>query len=142
MQTTYVERANTHAEVFRKANVEIENETRNGTTPKVVKPFVTGYPNSGMKRLARIHGMNYKEAVGHAAFAPDLDHAIEPWILPNRRIWRLRFKWATETIKDTWNNIEHESSGDHFWDIFCKKSRKDPCVFSLFFAAATWMVFH
>ena len=49
MQTTYVDRLNTNAEVFRRANVEIENETRNGTIPKVVKPFVTCYLNSRMK---------------------------------------------------------------------------------------------
>ena len=108
MQTTYVDRSNTNAEVFRRANVEIENETRNGTIPKVVKPFVTCYLNSRMKRLARIHRMNCNEAVRHVTFAPDPDHAIKPWTPPNRRVGRPRFKWVTETIKDMWNNIKHE----------------------------------
>ena len=41
MTTTYVERSNTNAEVFRRANDAIENETPHGKTPKKVKPFVT-----------------------------------------------------------------------------------------------------
>ena len=54
LTATYVERANMNAAVFRKANDAIRNETLEGKAPKLVKPFVTCYLNSRMKRLARI----------------------------------------------------------------------------------------
>ena len=108
MNTTYVERNNSNAKVFRRANEKIENETTTGKPAKQIKPFITCYSNSRMKRLARIHKMNHNQAVRHVTFAPDPDHTIKPWIPPNRRVGRPRFKWVTETIKDMWNNIKHE----------------------------------
>ena len=108
METTFVERNNTNAEVFRRANEEIRSETASGKIPKVVKPFVKCYLNNRMKRLARIHQMNKTHAVRHITLAPDRNHRIVPWNPPNRRVGRPRFKWVTETIKDMWNNIRHE----------------------------------
>ena len=113
MQTTYVERNNTNAEVFRRANEEFRKGTTNDKPSKIVKPFVTCYLNSRMKRLARIHKMNHNHAVRHVTFAPDPDHTIKPWTLPNRRVGRPRFNWVTETIKDMWNNIKHEHTHTH-----------------------------
>ena len=57
MTTTYVERNNTNAEVFRGANEKIRQETQEGKIPKQIVPFVTSYLNSRMKRLARIYKM-------------------------------------------------------------------------------------
>jgi len=108
MKTTYVERGNSNAEVFRRANEEIQNETPEGKTPKKIKPFVTCYLNSRMKRLARVHKMKHDHAVRHITFAPDPKKRIVPWNPPNRRVGRPRFKWVTKTIKDMWHNIRHE----------------------------------
>ena len=65
LNTTYVERANTNAAVFRKANEAIRNETPEGKTAKLVKPFVTCYLNSRMNRLARIKKMPRDYPVRH-----------------------------------------------------------------------------
>ena len=107
MKTTYVERNNTNAEVFRKANELIQNQTEAGKTPKRIKEFVKAYKNSRMKRLTRIFQMSTDHPVRHITFAnnhpnPNL---ISPWIPPDRRVGRPRFKWVTETLNDMWINM-------------------------------------
>ena len=108
MKTLYFARENSNAEVFRRANEEIRKETPDGKIPKTIKPFVTCYLNSRMKRLARVHRMNHDHAVRHITFAPDPNQHIVPWTPPNRRVGRPRYKWVTETIKEMWHNIRHE----------------------------------
>ena len=107
MKTTYVERNNTNAEIFRKANELIQNQTEAGTTLKRIKEFVKAYKNSRMKRLTRIFQMSTDHPVRHITFAnnhpnPNL---ISPWIPPDRRVGRPRFKWVTETLNDMWINM-------------------------------------
>jgi hypothetical protein len=108
MTTTYVERSNSNAEVFRKANEEIQNESPEGKISKCIKPFVTCYLNSRMKRLARIHGMKKEHPVRHITFGPSPENNFVPWDPPNRRVGRPRFKWITEAVGDIWANIRHE----------------------------------
>ena len=88
----------------------MRNETAAWKTPKRIVDFVTCYRNSRMKRLARIYKMPEEHPVRHITFAmnPPNPNLILPWIPPNRRVGRPRFKWVTETIKDMWNNIKHE----------------------------------
>lgn len=93
MRTTYVERENSNAEVFRRANEEIQNETQVDKYKKTIKLFVTFYLNNRMKRLARVYRMNHDHAVRHITFAPDPNEHIVPWNPPNRRVGRPRFKW-------------------------------------------------
>ena len=50
MKTTYVERNNSNAEVFRRANEHIRNETPQGKEPKQSRQFLTCYKNKRMKR--------------------------------------------------------------------------------------------
>ena len=57
MTTTYKERNNLNAEVFRRANDQIQQETEEGKLPQKIMPFVTCYLNGRMKKLARIHKM-------------------------------------------------------------------------------------
>ena len=108
MTTTYVERTNTNAEVFRRANEAIKNETPDGKTPKQIKPFVTCYLNSRMKRLTRLYKMPAGHPVRHITLAPDSHGNCVPWIPPNRRVGRPRYNWVTETTSDIWTNIRHE----------------------------------
>ena len=107
MHTTYVERNNSNAEVFRRANEQIRIETPEGKTPKQIVEFVTCYKNSRMKRLARIHKMPKEHPVRHITFAtnPPSPNLILPWIPPNRRVGRPRFKWVTEALSDMWTNV-------------------------------------
>ena len=70
MTTTYVERNNTNAEVFRRANEKIRQETQEGKIPKQIVPFVTSYLNSRMKRLARIYKMRDGHPVKPITLAP------------------------------------------------------------------------
>ena len=107
METTYVERNNTNAEVFRRANEQIKSETPEGKTPKVVRPFVQSYLNARMKRLARIRLMPRQHPVRHISLAPDARNRSAPWDPPNRNVGRPRFKWVTETVQDVWNNTKH-----------------------------------
>ena len=108
MTTTYVERNNSNAEVFRKANEAIKQETPENKIPTTVKPFVTCYLNSRMKRLARIHNMPKEHPVRHITIGPNPDNNCVPWNPPNRRVGRPRFKWVTEAVGDIWANIRHE----------------------------------
>ena len=108
MTTTYVERNNSNAEVFRKANEAIKQETPENKIPATAKPFVTCYLNSRMKRLARIHNMPKEHPVRHITIGPNPDNNCVPWNPPNRRVGRPRFKWVTEAVGDIWANIRHE----------------------------------
>ena len=107
MTTTYVERNNSNAEVFRKANELIQNETPEGKTVKHVQEFVKIYKNSRMKRLARIYQLPREHPVRYITFAANTPNPnlITPWIPPNRRVGRPRFKWVTETLSDMWTNL-------------------------------------
>ena len=105
MKTTYVERNNSNAEVFRRANEAIQHETPAGKPQKTVRAFVTCYRNSRMKRLARVFKMSDDHPVKHITFAPNNSNLILPWIPPNRRVGRPRFKWVTETMSDMWTNM-------------------------------------
>ena len=82
MNTTYVERTNTNAEVIRRANELIKSETPEGKCPKVVKPFVHSYLNARMKRLARIRLMPREHPVRHITMAPDARSRFVPWDPP------------------------------------------------------------
>ena len=108
MTTTYVERSNTNAEVFRRANETIQNETEEGKTPKKITPFVTTYLNSRMKRLTRISKMSNEHPVKHITFGLDQEGKIVPWTPANRRVGRPRFKRVTETINNIWDNTKHK----------------------------------
>ena len=113
MTTTYVERNNSNAEVFRRANEKIQQETPDGKIPKQIVPFVTSYLNSRMKKLARISRMQNEHPVKHITLAPNTEGNIIPWNPPNRRVGRPRFKWVTETTKDMWNNIRAQPQHTH-----------------------------
>ena len=121
MTTTYVERSNSNAEVFRRANEKIQQETPDGKIPKQIVPFVTSYLNSRMKKLARISKMQNEHPVKHITLAPNTEGNIIPWNPPNRRVGRPRFKWVTETIKDMWNNIRAQPQHTHITHTFCHK---------------------
>ena len=108
MTTSFVERHNSNAEVFRRANETLRHETPPGKTPKIIKPFVTCYLNSRMKRLARIHKMPKEHPVRHITIGPDPENNCVPWNPSNRRVGRPRFQWITETVGDIWANIRHE----------------------------------
>ena len=46
--------------------------------------------------------------VRHITFAPPPrghKNLLLPWIPPNRRVGRPRFKWVTETLNDMWTNM-------------------------------------
>ena len=107
MNTTYVERNNTHAEVFGQASEQIKSETPEGEIPKIVKPFVHSYLHARMKRLARIRLMPRQHLVRHITLAPDARSRLVPWDPPSRRVGGSRFKWVTETVQDVWNNMRH-----------------------------------
>ena len=109
MNTTHVDRTNSNAEVFRRANDLIKSETADGKIPKIVKPFVKCYLDSRMKRLTRIYKMNRKHPVRHITLGPDPDDNCVPWNPPNRRVGRPRFNWVTETVGDIWATIRHDS---------------------------------
>ena len=91
---------------FRKANDAIRNEIPDGKTPKLVKPFVTCYLNSRMKRLARIKNMPRDHPVRRITLAQHANNHTVPWGPPNRRVGRPRFKWVTGTNKNGWDNIK------------------------------------
>ena len=107
MKTTYVERNNSNAEVFRRANEHIRNETPQGKEPKQIRQLLACYKNSRMKRLARIHAMPRDHPVRHITFDTNQPNPnlILPWIPPNRRVGRPRYKWVTETLNDMWTNL-------------------------------------
>ena len=71
MTTTYVDRSNSNAEVFRRANELIKNETDPAKKPREIIPFVTCYLNSRMKRLARLNKMEKEHPVRHITFGLD-----------------------------------------------------------------------
>ena len=50
MKTTYTDKNNSNAEVFRRTNELIKSETAEGEIPKTVKPFVKCYLDSRMKK--------------------------------------------------------------------------------------------
>ena len=122
MTTTYVERNNTNAEVFRRANEAIKHETPNGKTSKTVKPFVKYYLNSRMKRLARLHKMPTGHPVRHITLVLNIHGNCVPWIPPSRRVGRPRFNWVTEAVGDIWTNIRHEHP--HIQQGFDKKTNQ------------------
>ena len=107
LTTTYVERANTNSEVFRKANEQLRTETREGKKAKTVKPFITCYKNARINNLVRLWKTNDDNPVKHITFQPNNENRIIPWEPPNRRVGRPRFKWVTETTGDIWKNIRH-----------------------------------
>ena len=107
MTTTYVDRSNSNAEVFRRANELIKNETDPAKKPREIIPFVTCYLNSRMKRLARLNKMEKEHPVRHITFGPDAKQRLVPWEPPNRRVGRPRFKRVTETIKNMWHNVSN-----------------------------------
>ena len=107
MKTTFVERNNSNAEVFRRANEAIKAETPDGKIPKTIKPFIHSYLNARMKRLARIRLMPRGHPVRHITLGPDPRQRTVPWDPPNRRVGRPRFKWVTETMQNVWNNTRH-----------------------------------
>ena len=113
MNTTFVERNNSNAEVFRRANGQIQNETEDGAKPKKVVPFVTCYLNSRMKKLSRMYKMPDENPVKHITLARNAEGHIIPWTPPNRRVGRPRFQWVTETMKDVWNNIRTQPPHTH-----------------------------
>ena len=76
-------RKNSNAEVFRRANEEIQKETPDGKMPKTIKLFVTCYLNSRKKRLARVYRMNHDHAVRRITFAPDPNQQLFPGTHPN-----------------------------------------------------------
>ena len=123
MTTTFVERNNSNAEVFRRANEQIQNETEDGAKPKKVVPFVTCYLNSRMKKLSRIYKMLNEHPVEHITLALNAEGHIIPWTSPNRRVGRPRFKWVTETMKEIWNNIRTQPPHTHIERNF---SHKEP----------------
>ena len=124
MTTTFVERNNSNAEVFRRANEQIQNETPEGKAPKRVKEFITCYKSSRMKRLARLYQMPNEHPVRHITFAPPPPNTnlITPWIPPNRRVGRPRFKWVTETLNDMWTNLA--SIHPHITQIFDRQGNE------------------
>ena len=106
MKTTYVERNNSNAEVFRRADEAIQHETPAGKPQKIARPFFTCYKNSRMKRLARVFNLPDDHPVKQIIFASNDDTSlILPWIPPNRRVGRPRFKWVTELSSDMWTSM-------------------------------------
>ena len=78
MTTTYVERANTNLEVFRKANEQLRTETREGKKIKTVKPFITCYKNARINNLVRLWKTNDDNPVKHITFQPNNENRIIP----------------------------------------------------------------
>ena len=81
---TYVGRNNSNADVFKRANEQIRNETLQEKELKQIKQLLTCYKNSRMNRLAVIHAMPRDHPVRHITF--DTKHPnpnlILPWIPP------------------------------------------------------------
>ena len=103
LKKTFLDRANTNAEVYRQANEHIEEEAPPGKIPKLITPFTTAHKNARIERFNRILNMQNDNPAKQSAFQ---NQTIKPWVPPCRRVGRPKYHWVTETAKEIWDNIK------------------------------------
>ena len=103
IKTTYVDKANTNEEVFRRARDEIQRNTMEGKTLKKIVPFIQRYFDSTIKISARIKHMENSNPVKKNTPRPG---TLLPWHRPNKRVGRPKHKWVIKTTKDIWERIK------------------------------------
>ena len=106
LDTTYVNRENTNAKVFEKANQDIIQE---GKRKKVV-PFIDAYKKFKMKRAGKII-KNQDSPIYKISFQ---SKKLNKWIFPGRRVGRPRRNWTEETIKEIWDHMRKDHDQDKY----------------------------
>ena len=96
MKTTFVERANTNEEVYKRANEALSQE---GSKRKV-SPFQEAYKSSKVKRMHRI----LKSTPSDPVRSTNLDQRGQAWTYAGLRPGRPKTKWAEDAMRLYWQH--------------------------------------
>ena len=100
MDTTYIDRSNTHTEIFEKANRNMKEEGKN----KEITSFVETY-----NKLKRKRAMKIIRAEGTLIYKVSFaEGRLRKRIHPNRRVGRPRMNGTEETIKEIWDYLKKD----------------------------------
>ena len=96
MKTTFVERANTNEEVYKRANEALSQE---GSKRKV-SLFQEAYKSSKVKRMHRI----LKATPSDPARSTNVDQRGQAWTYAGLRPGRPKTKWAEDAMRLYWQH--------------------------------------
>ena len=111
MSTTYIDRANTNEEVFRRANAAISEGHH-----KYIRPLSEVLKEKRRKLLGHIIRRPHDHPQHQATFAT---RTLIPRTTERRRVGRPRAAWTYETMKDSWKT----RNGDIPFDIENRETR-------------------
>ena len=98
--TTFINRGNTNAKVFRLANDKLKETIHKN---KTIVTFIESYKKMKRKRAFKIINQP-EQPIYKITFQ---GNRLGCWVHPNRRVGRPRLNWTEETIKEIWETLRN-----------------------------------